>query len=284
MPNPPADDDDADGDYTWIKESSGNISRIHKDQVPNIPVPIFAAQHDTRFELFTPHNPSEPDLLVLGNSTSVKKSHFNPKYPTRILTHGWNSEGLLTPRFAKAYLVDGKHKVNFIALNWQKGSDTYNYFAARNRVKEVGQHLGSFIDFMVEKHKLKLNDVTLIGHSLGAHISGIGKSPRMKLFDVLNIILNHIFHLTAGKSVTKGKVAKIVGLDPAKPFFDFKDVEGRLDETDALYVEVMHTCAGTLGFSQPIGIANFYPNGGSSQPGNVESELLHHELFTEPSS
>lgn len=56
-------------------------------------------------------------------------------------------------------------------------------------------------------------------------------------------------------------------MDPAKPLFKFEDVEGRLDETDAVYVEVVHTCAGTLGFSQPIGMASFFPNGGSSQPG-----------------
>lgn len=58
-----------------------------------------------------------------------------------------------------------------------------------------------------------------------------------------------------------------MGLDPASPMFNYNDVDGRLAETDASYVEVIHTCAGTLGFSQPIGMASFYPNGGSSQPG-----------------
>lgn len=56
-------------------------------------------------------------------------------------------------------------------------------------------------------------------------------------------------------------------MDPAKPFFKYEDVGDRLAETDAKYVEVIHTCAGTLGFSQPLGTASFYPNGGRSQPG-----------------
>lgn len=65
--------------------------------------------------------------------------------------------------------------------------------------------------------------------------------------------------------IKKGKINKIVGLDPASPFFKYNDVTDRLADTDALYVEVIHTCAGTLGFSQPIGHASFFPNGGRAQ-------------------
>lgn len=67
--------------------------------------------------------------------------------------------------------------------------------------------------------------------------------------------------------MTKGKVGKIVGLDPALPLFKHSNVDDRLASTDASYVEVIHTCAGLLGFSKPIGSASFYPNGGKSQPG-----------------
>lgn len=56
-------------------------------------------------------------------------------------------------------------------------------------------------------------------------------------------------------------------MDPALPLFKYENVNDRLADTDASYVEVMHTCAGLLGFSKPIGSASFYPNGGSAQPG-----------------
>lgn len=65
----------------------------------------------------------------------------------------------------------------------------------------------------------------------------------------------------AGKKITRGKVGKIIGLDPASPFFKYEKVDERIAETDASYVEVIHTCAGTLGMSKPVGIASFYPNG-----------------------
>lgn len=74
-------------------------------------------------------------------------------------------------------------------------------------------------------------------------------------------------HVAAGKKISRGKVGKIIGLDPASPLFKYDDVDGRLAETDASYVEVIHTCAGTLGFSKPIGMASFFPNGGAAQPG-----------------
>lgn len=64
-----------------------------------------------------------------------------------------------------------------------------------------------------------------------------------------------------------GKIAKIVGLDPANVLFKYSNIQGRLHETDANHVEVIHTCAGTIGMTKPIGDADFYPNGGSSQPG-----------------
>lgn len=62
-------------------------------------------------------------------------------------------------------------------------------------------------------------------------------------------------------------MGKIIGLDPASPLFKYDNIDGRLAETDASYVEVIHTCAGRLGMTKPIGSASFFPNGGRHQPG-----------------
>lgn len=67
--------------------------------------------------------------------------------------------------------------------------------------------------------------------------------------------------------MVSGKIGKIVGLDPALPLFRYSLADARLADTDAEYVETIHTNAGTLGFVQPLGQASFYPNGGSKQPG-----------------
>lgn len=49
----------------------------------------FDVETDVRFELYTSQNPKQPQMLTLGNYTTVKKSHFNWRHPTRILIHGW---------------------------------------------------------------------------------------------------------------------------------------------------------------------------------------------------
>ncbi len=95
--------------------------------------------------------------------------------------------------------------------------------------------------------------MNLIGHSLGAHVSGF-----------------------AGKN-TDSKVAVIYGLDPAGVFFSHNNPDGRLAEDDAVETVVLHTNAGplSLGFTEPIGTVDIYPNGGSSQP---ECTFSNHEM------
>lgn len=44
--------------------------------------------------------------------------------------------------------------------------------------------------------------------------------------------------------------------------------ESTLDKTDAEFVDIIHSCAGTLGYSEAIGHADFFPNNGKAhQPG-----------------
>lgn len=43
--------------------------------------------------------------------------------------------------------------------------------------------------------------------------------------------------------------------------------DARLDPSDAQFVQVIHSCAGVLGFNRNIGHVDYWPNGGSNQPG-----------------
>jgi pancreatic triacylglycerol lipase len=71
----------------------------------------------------------------------------------------------------------------------------------------------------------------------------------------------------SGKHVTRGRIQVVVALDPAGPLFFLNDPQGRVADSDAVYVEVMHTNGGVQGFREPIGQAGFFPNFGRSQPG-----------------
>lgn len=59
-------------------------------------------------------------------------------------------------------------------VNWQDGADTMNYVRARRRVQGVGRYVAQFIDFLVRRGGMQLKDLTVIGFSLGGHVSGIG--------------------------------------------------------------------------------------------------------------
>lgn len=66
-------------------------------------------------------------------------------------------------------------------------------------------------------------------------------------------IVGHI-----GKAVTLGRIQVVYALDPAGPLFSLDDPLNRVAPTDGVYVEIMHTNGGLLGFRQPIGQASFF--------------------------
>ena len=68
------------------------------------------------------------------------------------------------------------------------------------------------------------------------------------------------------------------GLDPTIFFYMNGNRSMDLDETDAHFVDVIHTGAGILGQWGPNGHADFYVNGGSSQPGCATSSILRKYL------
>ncbi|XP_072940510.1 pancreatic lipase-related protein 3-like [Epargyreus clarus] len=159
---------------------------------------------------------------------------------------GWMVQGvapeLLKQPDLKLFALDGRRIINL------------EYFRSSTYAKFMGEKLGAFLSEMI-KGGLDPSKISLIGHSLGTHIAGV-----------------------AGKSIkrTTGKlIGRITALDPAGPCFTNVTLDKRLDRTDAEYVDVVHTNAGVLGLKEPVGHKDFYPNGGSSQPGCILSTCDH---------
>lgn len=154
--------------------------------------------------------------------------------------------------------------MNYIAINWEAGSNTINYVAARRRVNVVGPHCSLFVKFLQQFGHVNLEDVIVIGHSLGAHIAGL-----------------------CGKHLTTGQLPLVIGLDPANPLFSLGNPRERLAVGDARAVQTIVTNGGGLGMSAPLGDVNFYPNGGRSQPGcgwDLTGSCAHsraHKFFLE---
>ncbi|XP_017131282.1 uncharacterized protein YMR317W [Drosophila elegans] len=195
-----------------------------------------------KFYLHTLSNPSTAQQIK-ATKASIDGSFFDASNPTRITIHGWNSnykDGVNT-RIADAWFQYGDY--NMIAVDWQRGR-SLDYATSVAGASGAGKKIAALVDFLVQEYGMRLDTLEVVGFSLGAHVAG-----------------------HTAKQVTSGKVGKVVGLDPASPLISYSKTEKRLSSDDAVYVESIQTNGAILGFSQPIGKAAFYMNGGRSQPG-----------------
>ncbi|CAF1306915.1 unnamed protein product [Rotaria sordida] len=134
--------------------------------------------------------------------------------------------------------------MNVITVDWSGGNQFPYGQAVANTVivaAVIRQLLQAIINVGAQPQQMHL-----IGHSLGAHISSyVGR-------DLPNL-------------------GRISGLDPAGPDFYVSLIPDRLDHSDALFVDVIHTDGAPrvhsgFGHLEPLGHVDFYPNGGSAQP------------------
>lgn len=126
--------------------------------------------------------------------------------------------------------------------------------------------MAHMIDTLVERKGASTSKIHIVGHSLGAHTAGFAGSFTRKgrIARITGIILTCFYH----NHLLICVIGLYIGLDPAKPTFSRAGPEGRLDPTDAMFVDVIHTCGKLLGLFEPLGHVDFYPNSGQpSQPG-----------------
>ncbi|XP_059608068.1 pancreatic lipase-related protein 2-like [Phlebotomus argentipes] len=233
-------------EWALVPDAEGKFHIVSvQEALDEEPESFFNPETDTHFHLYTQNSPNNFQIVERNNPASLAASNFNPNHPTKFLIHGWGgSPGGGTVRVSReAFFQRGNF--NVFSVDWSVGAGSNNYITARNRVGPTGAIVGNFIHFLVNSGGARREDISVIGHSLGAHVAGF-----------------------AGKNhPPPNQLASVVGLDPAWPLFSADDPTVRMDRGDAVFVESMHTNAGLLGFTVPIGHATYYPNGGSSQPG-----------------
>lgn len=138
---------------------------------------------------------------------------------------------------------------NVCIVDWSKLS-TIEYSIAAGNVNNVGAHVGKFL--LSISSDFPLDRVSIVGHSLGAHIAG------------------------AAGAHTGGQIDAIYGIDPAHPLITIpmRPPTERLDPTDAKYVQVIHTSSGTFGTPFNIGTADFYADNGKSPQKGCEPFII----------
>lgn len=120
--------------------------------------------------------------------TTLDGTKMNANLPVKMLIHGWMDDytSYWYQPTIEEYLKKGN--VNVVTVSWGKHSKNLVYPTVVKAVRAVGQHVGDMITEISAKYNVPIENFHLIGHSLGAHISGFaGKYIRRlctKLTDV----------------------------------------------------------------------------------------------------
>ncbi|XP_058248886.1 phospholipase A1 member A isoform X2 [Hemibagrus wyckioides] len=182
------------------------------------------------------------------NHTQNHTVHFNSTLPTKVIIHGYRVLGRKpswVSDLAQALLE--KEDANILVVDWLCGA-SYNYNKVVNNCKEVAVQIAILINQLTTSG-VNLELFHLIGISVGAHVAGF---------------VGTLF---------SGKLGRITGLDPAGPMFKNADPFDRLDPSDAMFVEAIHTDSDNFGISIPVGHVDFFVNGGLDQTGCVQSSF-----------
>ncbi|KAL7305389.1 hypothetical protein TKK_0002132 [Trichogramma kaykai] len=221
------------------------LSSVVDQQAPASSIRI--TERDIGYYFYTNEQPELNVPLTSGDSTSLRSlANVSGQTPLKVVIHGWTDTGSAAwmHDIRRNYLKSGNY--NVVIVDWSVGS-TKDYLTSTRLTRTVAEYAAKFLEFLVAEGVCRMDKIHILGHSLGAHIAGL-----------------------IGYQL-QGQLGRITGMDPARPDFEapvLKDPRDRLDWTDARFVDVVHTCAGTAGFVRPIGHADFYPNGGSfRQPG-----------------
>ncbi|XP_026467391.1 hepatic triacylglycerol lipase-like [Ctenocephalides felis] len=157
----------------------------------------------------------------------------------------------LTPLVFMRYRYLRSGPVNVIAMDWEALSSGPCYIAAVSNSRPAGVCVAQLVSRLRDAGATNIH---IIGFSLGAHVPNF-----------------------AAVKLRPYKLSRITGLDPAMPLFAFSSLDGKLDPTDAEFVDVFHTNALIQGKMERCGHADFYFNGGVAQPGcGVDVGCSHH--------
>ncbi|RZC34310.1 inactive pancreatic lipase-related protein 1, partial [Asbolus verrucosus] len=215
---------------------------------------------EPKYPLYTRKNPTKPTFIDLNEFDVIAAAGLNPMKPVYLISHGYIEGGGIAWIVEMANELLKLEDCSVIVVDWQGGSSP-PYTQAVANIRLVGAMTAHLL-YDLSKHtgEKKLDHVHCIGHSLGAHMSGY-----------VGYTLKTQFNLTLGR---------ITGLDPAEPHFAKAKPPVRLDRSAAKYVDIVHTDAsqfirGGLGMSERIGHVDYYPNGGTDQPGCGKSVVQY---------
>lgn len=188
--------------------------------------------------------PSGRYVHILNPFKLTMPTGLNFSTQTKIVVHGYGglSVDFASRNVTEAYQLAG---FNVIEVNWSPLALTPCYITSFINTWHVGQCI-AILAVSLSTVGITPQKIHVVGFSLGAHIASFASNN-------LQNVLGQQF-------------ARITGLDPALPFFATVNNDGKLDASDANFVDIIHTSSGTFGKLEASGHVDFYVNGGFLQP------------------
>ncbi|CAI5793127.1 hepatic triacylglycerol lipase [Podarcis lilfordi] len=240
---------------------SPETPKSRKKKGPQL-LPIQRTSHsrsETKFLLYS-NTIEEGCLIEFNQFDTLEKCRFNASLPLVMIVHGWSVDGRLEGwiwKLAEA-LKSQLTQTNVIITDWLALAHAHYPIAVQN-TRDVGQEIARFLEWLEESVQFSRGNAHLIGYSLGAHVSGFAGS-----------------YIRGAR-----KIGRITGLDPAGPLFEGMSPTDRLSPDDADFVDAIHTFTQqqmglSVGIKQPVAHFDFYPNGGTFQPGCHIMHVYNH--------
>ncbi|CAG9785685.1 unnamed protein product [Diatraea saccharalis] len=206
--------------------------------------PMECPNKNITFWLYTRANKDNPHQIYAQDSDSIKLAPWVVGEPVKILIHGYTGYKDFSPNteIRPAYMECCDY--NIISVDYGPIAEKPCYMEAARNTELVGMCTAQLIDVLIDDFNFTLDQFHPIGFSLGGQVAGY-----------------------IGNYIKSGQLKRITALDPAMPLFITRDITKKVDQSDALFVDVLHTNAMWKGKLEPSGHVDFYANGGMTQPG-----------------
>ncbi|XP_029859680.1 endothelial lipase isoform X2 [Aquila chrysaetos chrysaetos] len=154
-----------------------------------------AAKAQVKFNLRSSPDAEEDGCpLAVGHRERLEDCKFNATAKTFFIIHGWTMSGMFETWLGSlvSALQKREKDANVVVVDWLSLAHQL-YTDAVNNTQIVGKSIARLLDWLQENPLFQLENVHLIGYSLGAHVAGFAG--------------NHV-HGTIGRITAIGEVVK----------------------------------------------------------------------------
>ncbi|NXF62457.1 LIPE lipase, partial [Ciccaba nigrolineata] len=133
-----------------------------------------AAKPQVKFNLRrSPDAEEDGCALAIGHRRCLEDCGFNVTAKTFLIIHGWTMSGMFETWLGSlvSALQEREKDANVVVVDWLPLAHQL-YTDAVNNTRIVGKNIARLLDWLQENPLFQLENVHLIGYSLGAHVAG----------------------------------------------------------------------------------------------------------------